>query len=153
MKDGIEGLPDVVLNIGDVLDRGRVTNPLPRNHIKVPYMFGGAFVVLLAHENLGGRILEPANKLVTMFRPKVGLEDTECKVKSVSRFLFPGEFIVASCVGSEGLFSSGDRVAWSALTRFSIASIAPSLWDCKLLALCACELECNHITYSWANRV
>jgi len=76
----------VVLNIGDVPDR-RATNPLLRDHIKVPYMFGGVFVVLLAHENLRGRILEPANKLVTVFRLEVGLEDNECKVTSVSRFL------------------------------------------------------------------
>ena len=68
VKDGIEGLPDVVLNIGDVLDREGATNPLLRNHTKVPYMFEGTFVVLLAHENLGDRILEPADELVTMFQ-------------------------------------------------------------------------------------
>jgi len=68
VKDGIEGLLDVVLNIGDIPDRGGATNPLLRSHIKVPYVFGGAFVVLLAHENPGGHILEPINELVTMFQ-------------------------------------------------------------------------------------
>jgi len=89
VKDGIEGLPNAVLDIGDIPDRRGATNPLLRNHIKVPYSFEGAFVVLLAHKNLIGRILEPPDELVTIFRLKVGLEDIEYKVKSFSRLLAP----------------------------------------------------------------
>ena len=136
MKGGIEGLPDVVLNIGDVLDKGGKTNPLPRNHIKISYIVEGAFVVLLAHENLGDRILEPADKLVTVFRLEVVLRIMSAKLRA---FLCSCSRRNSSWTHgwgwSGGLFSSSDCVAWSALSRFSIASFPPSLWYCKLLAL------------------
>src|SRR5258706_4143363 len=81
VKDGIEGLPDAVLNIADVIDRGAATSPLLSNNIKVPDKLEGAFVVLLAYEDLVGRVLEVADELLAMSRTKVGLEDIEYRVK------------------------------------------------------------------------
>ena len=37
VKDGIDGLPNAVLSIANVIDRGAATSVLLRNHIKVPY--------------------------------------------------------------------------------------------------------------------
>ena len=69
VKDGIDGLPNAVLSIANVIDRGAATSVLLRNHIKVPYKFECMFVVLLAHDDFDSRILEVADELVTMSRP------------------------------------------------------------------------------------
>ena len=64
VKDGIEGLPNAVLNIADVIEGGAATSPLLSNHIKVPCELKGAFGVLLANENLAGGVLEVTDELV-----------------------------------------------------------------------------------------
>jgi len=67
IKDRIEGMLDMVLNIGNVLNRGGATNLLPCNHITVPYMLEGKLVVLLAHRNLVDRIFKLTDELMMMF--------------------------------------------------------------------------------------
>src|SRR5258706_7554725 len=89
VKDGIESLPDAVLDIADVINGGASTSPLLSNNIKVPDKLEGTFVVLLTQEDLGGRVVEIADELVTKSRPKVGLEGIEYRVESFSRFLTP----------------------------------------------------------------
>ena len=83
-KNGIEGQPDAVLNIADVTNRGGAILPLLFNHITVSYRLEGAFVVLLAHENLVGRVLEVVKEAVKIFQLKVGLKDIEYKFESSS---------------------------------------------------------------------
>ena len=90
VKDGIEGLPNAVLNIADVIDRGAATSVLLSNHIKVPYKFECTFVVLSAHEDFDSCVFEVADKLVTMSRPNVGLESIEYKYKRSPGLLVPG---------------------------------------------------------------
>src|SRR5258706_873717 len=84
-KDTIERLPDAVLNIADVIDRGAAIDPLLSDHEMVPCDLEGAFVVLLAHENLVGHILEVAYELVKISWTKVGLEDIEYRFESFFR--------------------------------------------------------------------
>ena len=88
--DGIEGLPDVILDIADVIDSRASTSPLLSNNIEVPDKLEGTFVVLLTYEDLVGRVLEVADELLTMSRPKVGLEDIEEKAKGYPWFLVFG---------------------------------------------------------------
>ena len=88
VKDGIEDY--VILGIADVIDSRASASPLPSNNIKVRDKLEGLFIVLLAYEDLVDRVLEVADQLLTMSRPRVGLEDIEYKVKSSSRFLVPG---------------------------------------------------------------
>ena len=87
VKDGIEDLPDTILNISDVIDRGAATSPLLSNNIKVPHKLEGVFVVLLAFEDLVRHALEVAAE---MSGTKVGLEDVEYKAKRTPTFLVPG---------------------------------------------------------------
>ena len=87
LKDGIEGLPDTVLNIADNIDREGATSPLLSNHIQVPYKFECTFVVLLAHEDFVGRVFEVADETSLL---NVGLEDIEYRDKRSSGLLVPG---------------------------------------------------------------
>ena len=77
LKDAIEGQPDFVLNISGFIDEVEASIALLGSHKSVPHKLEGAFVVLLAHENLVGRVLEVAYKLVVTY-------------KRSSRFLTPG---------------------------------------------------------------
>ena len=78
VKDGIEGLEDVALNIADITDGRTGSSILLGNHIEVPDKLKGAFGVLLAHNDLFGCLFEVADVLWS----KVGLEDSEYKVMS-----------------------------------------------------------------------
>lgn len=69
------------------LDIEDETSSLLRNHIMVPYKLEGTLVVLLANENLVGRL---ADEIEEISRPKVGLEDTEYKFESSNRFPVAG---------------------------------------------------------------
>ena len=90
VKDGIEGLPDTVLIIFDIIDRGGALRPLLRNNIKVPDKLEGTFVVPLAYDDLVGRVLEVADELSTTSRTKVSLEDVEYKFKGSPWLLIAG---------------------------------------------------------------
>ena len=126
VDDGIECLPDAGLDIADFIDRGAATSPLLSNNIKIPDKFEGTFVVLLAHGDLGGRVLEIVDELVTKPRPKVGLEGIEYRVESTSRLLTPKGIyrgIMARWIHFEQQSSSLERL-FQAFHRFlSIVSV------------------------------
>ena len=86
VKDRIKGLADVVLNIADITDRRAASSMLLDNYIEVPDKLESTFGVLLAHNDLFGCLFEVADVL----RSKVGLEDSEYKVKSLFGFLASG---------------------------------------------------------------
>lgn len=87
VNNGIEGQPDSVLNITDAIDREGAITALLFIHITVPYKLEGAFIVLLAHENLVGRALEVADEALKTFQPNVGQKDIEYRFESSSRSL------------------------------------------------------------------
>ena len=89
-KDGIEGARDAVLNIADLIDRGATTGPLLRSHVIVPYKLGGVLIVLLAHEDLVGHVLEVADELVAMSRMRFGTDYIDDKPVGSSRLLALG---------------------------------------------------------------
>ena len=73
-----------------VVDLGG-TIPLPSsgNHMAVPCKLEGTFIVPLAYENLGGRVLEVADKIERISWPRVSLENTEYIVESSPRVFAP----------------------------------------------------------------
>src|SRR5258706_4585698 len=85
IKDQIEGVPDAARDIVDDID-WEATNPLLINYIIVPYELEGMFVVLLAHQNFVGRVLEEINQVSWR---NVVHEDIECKVENAFRLLAP----------------------------------------------------------------
>ena len=97
VKDGIEGLADVVLNIADIIDGRAAASMLLSDYIEVPDKLESTFGVLLAHNDLLGCLFEVANVLWS----KVGLEDSEYKVKSLFGFLasagMPRDFEAIAC--------------------------------------------------------
>ena len=86
VKDGIEGLADAVLNIADITDGRAASSMLLGSYIEVPDRLESTFGVLLAHNDLFGCLFEAADVLWS----KVGLEDSEYKVKSLFWFLASG---------------------------------------------------------------
>ena len=130
VKNGIEGLSNVVLNIADVIHRGGATSVLLSNSIKVPYKLEGAFVVLLAHENLVGHVVEIANELVTVSRRKGGLEDIEYKIKSSFDFpalrgIYRGFIVIARGVLLEQESRGLERYFKAFYCVLSVLSVIP----------------------------
>ena len=63
VKDGIEGLGDVVLKLANITDGRAASSMLLGNHIEVPDKLEGTFGVLLAHNDLFGCPFEVADVL------------------------------------------------------------------------------------------
>ena len=74
----------------DEIDLGE-TIPLlsSGNYMAVPCKLEGTFIVPLAHDNLGGCVLEVADEIEKISRPKVSLENIEYILESSSRVFAP----------------------------------------------------------------
>ncbi len=83
VKDGIEGLADIILNIADIMHGRAASSILLGNCIEVPDKLESTLGVLLAYNDLLGCLFEVADELWS----DVGLEDSEYKVKSLFWFL------------------------------------------------------------------
>ena len=100
VKDGIEGLADFALIIGDIINviRGRAASDmLLDKSIEVPDKLESTFCVLLALIDLLGCVFEAADGLWS----EVALEDDEYQIKSLYGFVASGgvlrDFVEIAC--------------------------------------------------------
>jgi len=89
VKDGIEGLPDVVLNTVGIIHGRAATGILLGNYIEVPYELEGAFGVLLTYMNLVDCVLEVVDELLTLSWSKFHFKGIENEVKCSFGLLAP----------------------------------------------------------------
>jgi hypothetical protein len=66
VKDGIEGLPNIVLDIGEILHRRVATSILLGDCIYISGKFEGTSNILLRTINLPRRVLDVTNELITL---------------------------------------------------------------------------------------